>query len=265
MSEDDARDLAIAHSSGYPDVASYRAAIKASRDLERLEQEAEAETDRLVAGIRDLVGFKRLEDQFEDEVAELESAAARMERHRESAAEAQSDYGAAIKSAAAKLLATVGIKIEVPDESAPEVDAAQLQARIEAEKLAAAAAQEALHEINQRLAIKRKQLAGVRSRQEFFLKPAVREVFEPLGHRLVKALNEVRYCYSLLSALNAYNGNSAYDDIRIPRPKLDSISAKCRRSAKIISSFATPPRANSPIRANELLCRNNTSKTRKGL
>jgi hypothetical protein len=82
LSEDDLKDLAFANRSGYATVAEYHAAIKSKFAQERREREADAETDVLLEGVRDLIGHKALCDKLHDDISELESGAARMKRHK---------------------------------------------------------------------------------------------------------------------------------------------------------------------------------------
>jgi hypothetical protein len=201
----------------------YREA-KAQHDAELAAADrATAEIDGELANVRTLVDFKAVTDRLEDNIADLESAAARMQRHASAPARTAEAIAAAVKASAAKLLATVGITVDAAP-SDPEVPPEQLEAQLAAEKRAAAAAEEALRTINERLAVKRRLLAAVQSRRDAYLKPALREIAEPLGQRFVRAIAELRECYSLLGSFtDVVDGHRGFEAIELSRPRLDTV------------------------------------------
>jgi hypothetical protein len=134
-----------------------------------------------------------------------------------------------ITRSARKLLAGLGVIAAEPETAEDTVDPAQIEARLAVERRAAAVATEALGLVREKLAVARQRLAMLESRRDLYLDPAMKEIAEPLGHRLVRALNELREVYSLLGAYyevaEMHTPRGAYDGMRFHRPNLDSISA----------------------------------------
>jgi hypothetical protein len=209
-----------ARAQGFATFADYSAAVKQRRDAERAEIAADAETDALLEGVRDLIGHKAIENQLRDDIAELESAASRMQRHRDAAGRTEDSIANTVRAGAAKLLASVGINIDAPECADAEVSDEQLDARLAAERRAAESAGLALVEINNRLAIKRRQLKAIESRRAPFLAAAKQQLAEPLGPLFLKQLIALKETYSLLCAYHA--GWNGWDTVTFPRPRLET-------------------------------------------
>jgi hypothetical protein len=193
--------------------------------VERLDREVEQRCE----SIRDLVGFKAFEDQSRDEIAELQVAEERLERTLDAPNGTEATLRESVSRGARKLMVGLGLMAAEPETSEDTVDPAQLEARLAAERRASAVAAEALVLVREKLAVARQRLAMIESRLDRFLKPALADIAAPLGHRLVRALNELREVYGLLGAYyevaELHTPKGSYDAMRFHRPGFDSISA----------------------------------------
>jgi hypothetical protein len=202
---------------------------KAIADSARSSEQLDRDVEQRLEGVRDLVAFKAFEDQVRDEIAELQAAEEKLERTLDAPGGTESSIRDGITRSARKLLAGLGLLAAEPETSEDTVDPAQLEARWAAERRAAAVATEALGLVREKLAVARQRLEMLEGRRCLYLDPAMKEIAEPLGHRLVRALNELREVYSLLGAYyetaNIHTPKGAYDGMRFHRPNFDSISA----------------------------------------
>jgi hypothetical protein len=197
--------------------------------------------DALLANVHTFAQFKDIENALLDEVAELESGENRMVSHSQDVAATMRQIADATKAGAARLLASIGIKVDVKPEAA-DADVAQLEARLAAERRAGAEATAALEIVRERLEKKRRLLKGLEGRRQKYLKDAMREAAEPLGPLYVKQLNDLRRTYSLLGALSERIGSfDKYDYITFPRPRLDT--TKLNPNEKFMISIDNEHRA----------------------
>jgi hypothetical protein len=191
------------------------------------------EVDALLADVHDFVKFKQIENRLLDEVAELESGEARMLDVTHDVASTLKAIGDATLAGAARLLSSIGIKVDVSPE-ASDADVGQLEARLAAEKRAGAEAQAALEIVRERLAKKRRLLKGLESRRDKYLNDALREVAFPLGAKYVKAIRDLQQCYSLLGALSAHMGyHDTFSHVTFPQPSLDSLKLTPREKFQL--------------------------------
>jgi hypothetical protein len=215
---------------------------KASMAAERAAWDLSADLDVLLADVHDFAKFKALENQLLDEVAELESGEARMLDVTHDVASTLKAITNATQAGALRLLAKLGLHVDAATESS-DVDVAQLEARLAAEKRACAEAAAALEIVRERLEKKRRLLKGLESRRDKYLNDALCEVAFPLGHRYVKVLNELNEIYSLIGSLSSHVGyHDKFDYVAFPKPGwLDSIKLTPRE--KFIVSIENEHRA----------------------
>jgi hypothetical protein len=196
---------------------------------ERVKEQLDREVEQRLESVCDLVGFKAFEDQVRDEIAELQAAEEKLERTLDAPNGTEATLRESVSRGARKLMVGLGLMAAEPETAEDTVDPAQLEARLAAERRASAVAAEALGLVRQKLAVARQRLAMLESRRDLYLDPAMKEIAEPLGHRLVRALNELRKVYSLLGAYyevaEMHTPRGAYDGMRFHRPSFDSISA----------------------------------------
>jgi hypothetical protein len=198
------------------------------RTAEWATEQLDREVEQRLEGVRNLVGFKAFEDQIRDEIAELVAAEEKLERTLDAPNGTEATLRESISRGARKVLVGLGLLAAEPETAEDNIDPAQLEARLAAERRASAVASEALGLVREKLGVARQRLAMLESRRDLYLKPALKEIAEPLGHRLVRALNELREVYSLLGSyyeVAKIHTPRKYDALWFPRPSLDSISA----------------------------------------
>jgi hypothetical protein len=170
----------------------------------RLKQEAEEKallpfTHGTPPGGKTLAGWKAWRDGLRDELDGLHVGAEGLRKHLEAPEATQRSLAEAIASGARRMLAGMGIGTAEPElESA--LAPGQLEARLAAEKRASAEASAALEIVNEKIAVTEKQLAAIEARADEFVRPALRELAEPLGTRYVKVINELAEVMSLIWA-----------------------------------------------------------------
>jgi hypothetical protein len=182
------------------------------------------DVDVLLADVHDFAKFKSIENHLRDEIAELESGECRMLDHSQDVAATLAAIANATIAGAARLLASIGIKVDTPPEAA-DADLAQLEARLAAEKRAGAEAAAALEIVRKRLEKKRRLLKGLEGRRKRYRDDALTEVAFPLGPRLVRQIHDLSETYSLLGSLSSHMGyHEKFDPVMFPKPVwLDSI------------------------------------------
>jgi hypothetical protein len=142
-----------------------------------------------------LAGFKPWRDEARDEVDRLESAEERLRKNI-----LPTDTIAAVKAGiergAQRLLAAVGIvdadklaMVEAREDA--DAEAAQLEARLAAERRASAVTVEALRVVESKLAFARKALAALDAREEEFVRPHLRDYAKIYGQQYVKKAAEL--------------------------------------------------------------------------
>jgi hypothetical protein len=208
-----------ARSQGYVSLAEFNADVKARLAAERAELEADAETDELLAGVRDLIGHKAKLNGLYDTRDVITAGIDKLQKHVAAPSATEQGLRAALAQGARRMLASVGLGSAEPE---PEntVDTEQLAKRLEAEQRAALVAREALQEANAQLTAVNRKIAAVESRREPFLADAKQQVAEPLGPLFLKQLAALRETYSLLCAY--HSGWTGWESVAFPRPRLDT-------------------------------------------
>jgi hypothetical protein len=142
-----------------------------------------------------LSGYKKWRDAARDEVDRLESAEERLRKHVQPT-DTLAVMKAAIERGAQRLLASVGIvdagrlaMVEAREDA--DAEAAQLEARLAAEKRASAVTVEALRVVEGKLAFARKALAALDARESEFLNPHLRDYAKILGQTYVRKVAEL--------------------------------------------------------------------------
>jgi hypothetical protein len=207
MSEDDARELAVAQSQGFASVAEYRAAIKAKFSEDRRQREADEEAERIIDGIHSLKALKTRTNQVEDDIYDLEAKASKLQKTIAAPSSTESSIADDIKSGAIKLLVSLGLVAaapvrepeSLPDESG-DIDAAQLQMRLAAERRAAAIATEALAVVQANVATKRRHLEVLKSKQDYHVRRELDHLSTRLTADYLSAIANVEKAYSRLVA-----------------------------------------------------------------
>jgi hypothetical protein len=202
---------------------------------ERLEEKAEADllrpyTEGEIAG--GLAGWKSKVDAKRDELDGLRTVEGRLHKHREAPEHTRRSLTEATTALARRMLAGMGVGVAEPETEAQTVDAAQLEARYEVEKRAAATATEALSIVHEKIAVTEKQLDALLAREKEFMDPALRELGEALGAAYIRTINDFRQIYSLAGALGAElgthgaygSGFDKFEPLDLPKPDL----AACR-------------------------------------
>jgi hypothetical protein len=175
-----------------------------------------------------LSGYKKWRDAARDEVDRLESAQERLRKHIQPT-DTLAVIKAGIERGALRLLASVGIvnpDTLATSEAAKESDAeaAQLEARLAAERRASAEAVEALRIVEGKLALARKALAALDARESEFLNPHLRDYAKILGQTYVRKVAELAEITSrafaareMLAEFHKDNWG-ALNRIALPRP-----------------------------------------------
>jgi hypothetical protein len=215
-----------ARAQGFASMADMNAEVKRRFATERLEQEAQEETDRLLGNVHDLKAHFCLFNALKEKRERVAGGIARLQKHGDSARSTQAAIVAASKAAVRNLLVKVGLA--EPESGATEtvVDQAALEAALLAEQRAAREAAEAIEIANAQLATIDRQIEAVESRRDRYLTPELEHLATRLSSDYVRAIAEVRKVHSRLLALGyalpgalGYYGNGWPDAPAISFPK----------------------------------------------
>jgi small-conductance mechanosensitive channel len=191
LTEDESNDLMFARKAGYATIGEYHAAIKAQFAAEKREQEAQAETERLLSETHSLAQWWHLLTALKDKRDHLRSGIARLHRHGQSVVQTQAAIVEASKAAVRRLLVSVGLAAPEP-EAPPEVDQAALDAALLVEERAAKEAEQALVIANADLATVDRQIASVENRRNQYLRPELDHISTRLTNEYLTAIANLR-------------------------------------------------------------------------